>query len=413
MPHDAVESGALRSEGAPRRLPVWALGLANTPTGFVFGFISTAMGILLAARHVPVARVGEISAIAFSPCFWAWTLSPVLDVRFTKRAYGYFFATLAALLLGTALFVIGNLTLFTIALTASCASVVLYSTAVGGLMPDILANSEYDVASGWVNVANLGAAGIFGAAAVGLVRTLPLPAVAVLLVLAVMAPVLLLLPRFPAAPRPEGSLAANFAAMARDLRRVAREGRIWIGLLIFLVPVGGFALTNLFSTLGSDFGAGEKSVTLLNGPGVAVACSVGCLLAIPLCRRWKRRTVYLAAGVGAALVSGAMGFLPHTMAVYLAGVLAYNLCQGFNYTAMIALEFDIVGPRNALAGTMIAVMTASANVPISTMTYIDSRAHDAHGLHAMFMVDSLSALGTIVVLMLVLPLLDRWLARRT
>ena len=89
------------------------MGLANTPTGFVYGFISTAMGILLVSRGVSLARVGGISAIAFSPTFWAWLLAPILDVRFTKRTYGFFFAALAALLLAATVLSLGNLTLFT------------------------------------------------------------------------------------------------------------------------------------------------------------------------------------------------------------------------------------------------------------------------------------------------------------
>ena len=48
-----------------RRLPVWAMGLANAPTGFIYGFITTAMGILLVSRGVSVDRIGTISFVAF------------------------------------------------------------------------------------------------------------------------------------------------------------------------------------------------------------------------------------------------------------------------------------------------------------------------------------------------------------
>jgi MFS transporter, PAT family, beta-lactamase induction signal transducer AmpG len=394
-----------------RKLPVWALGMANCPTGFVYGFISTAMGILLAARHVPVARVGEISAIAFSPTFWGWLLAPVLDVHYTKRTYGFIFAGLAAVMLGVAVLTLSNLTIFTAALTTSCVSAVLYSNSIGGWAPDILAEAEYDTMSGWFNVANLGAAGIFGAVAVIMVRVFPLPVAAGCLALLVFAPTLLLV-HFPAARKPEGSLDQNFSAMLRDLRRVLGEGRVWIGLLMFVTPVGAFALTNLFSTFGGDFGASERTVTSLNGPGVAVACSLGCLLAIPLCRSFRRRSVYLLAGTGAAVAAAAMGVLPRTVLIYAAGLLAYNFFQGFNYTAFVALELEIVGPRNALSGTMMAMLTASANIPISGMTYIDSKIHDAHGMRAMMFTDAGASVATVLLLIVVaLPLLDRFVSR--
>jgi PAT family beta-lactamase induction signal transducer AmpG len=387
------------------------MGLANMPTGFVYGFISTAMGILLASRGVSVGRVGAISAVAFSPTFWAWLLAPILDVRFTKRSYGFFFAGLAAVLLGATVFCLGNLMLFTALLTASCASIVLYSNSVQGWAPDAVGEGEYDAMSGWLNVANLGAAGVFSMVCVVLLRVLPLDVAAFCLAGMVFAPTALLL-WFPKPRRPEGTLQANFSAMARSLNRVLRDGRVWVGLVIFLVPCGAFALTNLFSTLGADFGASERAVTSLNGPAVAVACSVGCLLAIPLCARFRRRSVYMLAGVGAAVCATAMGLLPHTLGVYAVGLLGYNFFQGFNYTAFTALELEIIGPQNALSGTMMAMLTASANVPISTMTYLDSKAHDAHGLSAMFYVDAAASVGTVAVLLFaVLPVLDRWVRR--
>lgn len=401
MPHD---------EMARRKLPVWAMGLANMPTGFVYGFISTTFGILLVSRGVSVGKVGTISAIAFSPTFWAWMFSPVLDVRFTKRAYAYGLAATAAVLLAVAVLSLGNLTVFTIALTASCVAIVLYSNAVQGWAPDICTDEEYDTISGWFNVANLGAAGIFSALAVVLVRGIPLPIVAVSLGLIVFAPTVLLR-HFPDPPKPAGELRANFAAMGRDLKRVAREGRVWIGLLIFVSPVA-FALTNLFSSLGADFHASESAVTSLNGPAVAVACSMGCLIAIPLCRKFRRRSIYLLSGVGAVMACTGMALAPKTLLAYALGLLAYNFFQGFNYTSFTALEMEIIGPKNALSGTMMAVLTASGNIPISSMTKLDSWAHDAHGLNAMLYVDGGAALAAMVVLLLiVLPMLDGYMLR--
>jgi len=387
------------------------MGLANAPTGFIYGFITTAMGILLVSRGVSVDRIGTISFVAFSPTFWGWLLSPVLDVHFTKRTYAFVFATLAALGLGVTVLSVANLTVFAAALTLSCLAVVLYSTSVQGWAPDIVGDAEVDTMSGWLNIANLGAAGVFGAVAVVLVRVLPLPFAAACLTLLVLAPTLLLL-RFPAPPQPEGRLAANFAAMGRDLRRVAKEGRVWVGLLIFLSPVC-FALTNLFSSLGKDFRASETAVTALNGPAVAIVCSVGCLLAIPLCRRFQRRSIYLLSGVGAAAATLFLGLLPHTVVIFAAGLMAYNFFQGFNYTALTALELEIIGPGNALAGTMIAVLSASSNIPISSMTKLDGWVHDRYGLRAMLYTDGGAALLAVIVLLpLVLPIIDRYMLRR-
>lgn len=392
------------------RLPVWTMGLANMPTGFVYGFISTAMGILLLQRGVSVETIGRTSFIAFSPTFWAWLLSPVLDVRFTKRFYGFLFAALAALLLAATVLSLGDIHRFTVLLTASCTCASLYSSCVGGWAPDALESDQYNEMSGWFNVANLGAAGVFSLAAVELVRHLSLHVTAALLAALVFLPALLVL-RFPAPPEPDGSLAQNFRSMGRDLQQVLLGTRVWLGLVLFLSPIC-FSLTNLFSSLGGDFHVSETSVATLNGPLVAVACSAGCLLAIPLASLWTRRGVFLASGVGAAACAMTMALCPHSFWPYALGLLGYNLCQGFNYTAFMALVFEIVGPKNALAGAMTAMLVASANIPISTMTWLDGHAHDRWGLNAMFWVDAGSALVAVVTLAWALPRMDQWVVRR-
>ena len=43
-----------------RSLPPWAMGLAIAPLGFYFGFVSTAMPILLAAKGVAEEAPAEI-----------------------------------------------------------------------------------------------------------------------------------------------------------------------------------------------------------------------------------------------------------------------------------------------------------------------------------------------------------------
>jgi MFS family permease len=142
-------------------------------------------------------------------------------------------------------------------------------------------------------------------------------------------------------------------------------------------------------------------------------CSLGCLLAVPLCKRIRRRSVYLLAGVAAAIAAIAMGLAPHTVAVYAVGLLAYNFAQGFNYASFTALELEIIGPQNALSGTMIAMLSASINAPISLMTWIDSSVHDSHGLRAMLFVDAGASIVTAALLVLVvLPRFDRYLRRR-
>lgn len=397
---DMVEGNAEAILGKQRYLPPWAMGLAVAPMGFYFGFISTAMPILLRARGVSLGQIAEISGWGFSPSFWAFLLCPILDVRLSKRTYAVVFATLAALCLGAATLLTQHLTGFTIVLTIGCAAAVIFGNAHGGWMPDVIPDELYSQVSGFSNIANLGAAGAFAWLSIGLIRALPPSSAALLLVLTVLAPTAMLF-FIPLPPRATRSAAQVFRTFFRDLWHVSRTRRSLFGLTCFLSPTACFALTNLFSGMGSDFHTSEDWVTRINGPLVAVVCSLGCLAGIWICSRFLRRTVYILAGFGGAAAALSLIFMPHLLPFYAAGALAYNFFQGINYTAFTAFEYEIVGPGNPLSSTQIALLTAASNAPISYMTVVDGHFYTTHGLRGMLAVDALSSIVVGAVLLLV------------
>jgi PAT family beta-lactamase induction signal transducer AmpG len=383
-----------------KQLPPWAMGLAVAPLGFYFGFISTAMPILLRSKGVSVDEITKISFLAFSPSFWAFVLCPILDVRFSKRAYALLFAAISAVCLGASTLLTGNLTVFTIVLTVGCTATVMFGNAHGGWMPDVIRDEHYSQVGGTVNIANLGAAGAFAALAVGVVRDTSPAVAAWLLGAIVLAPTVMLF-FIPLPAKSTRAVAEVFSSFFRDLYRVCRTRSCVLGLICFLSPTACFALTNIFSSLGTDFRASERWVTVLNGPLVAVVCSIGCVAGIWLCSRFLRRTIYVVAGFGGAASALAMIWLPHTLAFFIGGVLAYNFFQGINYTAFSAFEYEIVGPGNPLGATQIALLTAASNAPISYMTRIDGHFYGHHGLTGMLAVDALSSivLGTFLLLL--------------
>lgn len=376
------------------------MGLTVAPLGFYFGFISTATPILLRAHGVPLGKIAEVSGWGFSPSFWAFLLCPILDVRFSKRTYAVFFAGIAALCLATCVMLTGNLTAFTVVLTIGCAAAVIFGNAHGGWMPDVIRDEHYSTVGGTANIANLGAAGMFAWITVAVMHAASAPVAAVILALIVYAPVVLLF-FIPVPARSLRGAREVFGNFFRDLWRVSKTRRSILGLMCFLSPTACFALTNLFSGMGSDFHASEDWVTRINGPLVAVVCSVGCLIGIWLCNRFLRRTIYVVAGFGGAAAALSLIWMPHLLPFYAGGVLVYNFFQGINYTAFSAFEYEIVGPNNPLSSTQIALLTAAANAPISYMTVIDGHFYTTHGLPGMLLTDALSSIAVGTVLLLV------------
>ena len=387
-----------------RQLPPWAMGLAIAPCGFYYGFISTAMGILLAAHGVSLGRISGISAIAFSPTFWAFLLCPIVDVRFSKRAYALFFVGVAAVCLAVATLLTTHLVAFTVVLTTGCAAVVLFASAHLGWMPDVVDEKYYPHVGATAQIANLGAAGLFATLSVVLVRTLSPLTAACLLGLALMAPTAMLF-FIPLPAKKTRGFAETFQTFFGDLHRVCKRPGCILGLICFLSPTACFALTNLFSGMGADFHTPERWVTALNGMGVAIACSTGCLVGIWFCNRYPRHLVYILTGFCGAAVALALIGVPHTLVWFAIGVLAYNFFQGVNYTALMSFCFEIVGPRNPLSSTQMALLSAAANAPISYMTAVDGHFHTAHGLTGMLLVDSGSSIVVGTVLLV-------WLNRR-
>lgn len=377
------------------------MGLAMAPFGFYCGFVTTAIPVLLAAENVPMEHIAYISAVGFSPTFWAFLLSPVLDARFTKRTYGFVLAGLTAACLAASVLLLHHLAWMTVALAMGCTAVVMYGNALGGWLPNIIEDKHYGQVGAWSNVANLGAAGLFGTLAVVLVRHLPLalaaPALAVVLAL----PTLLFL-FFPVPEQPARSMATLFRTLFRDIYQVCKNRRCLQGFLLFLSPASCFALTNLFTGMGKDFHAPERWVVAVGGIGVAAVCSLGCLVSISLCNRMARGTVYLATGLCGAMFALGLLWTPHTLVAFLVGVLGYNFCQGMNYTAFSALSLEIVGPGNPLAATQMGLLAASANLPISYMTLVEGHAYTWFGLRGMLAVDAGTSLvaGTILLVVL-------------
>ena len=395
-----------------RNLPAWAMGLANAPLGFVFGFISTAMPFLLASRGVSTAQIAGISAIAFSPSFWAFLLCPILDVRFSKRQYCIACFGFAALCIGCAVLNLNHLPLFTALTTLGCASGVVAGNSLAALLIEVVHQNSFGSLGGWVNVANLGAAGLFGTITILLVQKAPLPIASASVAFIVIAP-LPLFAFFPAVPAPTRGIAETFRTLFRDLFTVMKRRECILGLIAFLSPGSAFALTNLFSGLGAQYHAPENLVAWIGGAGVAIACSIGCLLGGPLADRFPRPQVYVITGIVGACVSVAMLFAPHTTMVFILGVLAYNLAQGLNYTAFTALSYELTGKDNPLAGTQVALLTASANLPISYMTALDGAGSARHGLTGMYAVDAGASLLACAALLILFERTSRSRVPRT
>jgi PAT family beta-lactamase induction signal transducer AmpG len=149
------------------------MGLANGVFGMYGGIMVISVPQLLSARHVPKSIIAAMTTVMLSPGFWAFLVSPVLDVRFSRRWYSVTTAAAAALLLVLALLNLDHLMLVEVFLVAGFFFANLYQSALGGWLSTIVTAEKENTLSVWVTIGNIGGGGAMAVTVGELMRNLP------------------------------------------------------------------------------------------------------------------------------------------------------------------------------------------------------------------------------------------------
>jgi PAT family beta-lactamase induction signal transducer AmpG len=387
--------------------PVWLMGLTNAVFGMYGGIIVISVPQLLNARHVPETTIAAMTAVMISPGFWSFLVSPVLDVRFSRRWYSVATAVSAAVLLVVALFNLDRLALVEVLLVAGYFFANLYQSALGGWLASITTTAEENRLSVWVTIGNLGGGGAMAVATGELVRNLS-PGVSALLLGAVVLLPTAVFPWMPA-PGPDRRLAGeSFRQFFGEVVSLVKRREVLIAIVLFMAPAATFSLTNFLSGIGSDFHASSHFVGAVGGGGVVLGGIVGCLLFRLIDRLLPLRLLYLAIGAMGAMFTFALIFFPRTPAAFAIALIGENVFQGLAITASTAISFETIGRANPLAATTYCLMISAFNIPITYMLFVDGSGYDRGGVAGAYAADA--ALSLIASLSLGALLI--WIARR-
>lgn len=363
------------------------MGLSNAPLGLVSGMFYFAIPQLLAARHVPEATIATMTAAAVAPMFLSIPFGPILDVRFSRRWYATAFAALAAILVVVAVLNLDDLAVLTAATVFGASAVVLFSAALGGWLSGIAAEDEKNKLSAWVNIALICGTGVTSVLGGELVRHLPISLAAAVLGLIVFAPasIFLIMP----APGPDRRLAGeSFVQFNREILALLRRREVLIALMLFVLPCGTFALTNLLGGIGSDFHASPRLVSLAGGVGAILPGILGCLF-YPVVARWiPLRLLYLLNGITGGLFTLSLVLLPHASWVFALALFGIFLFQAMSFSIQVGIAFETIGQNNALAATTFTFLTGATNLPLTYMMVIDGHAYSLGGVAGSFAADA-------------------------
>jgi MFS transporter, PAT family, beta-lactamase induction signal transducer AmpG len=369
------------------RVPVWLMGLTNLSYGLYGGVIAFAVPQLLGNRQVPEAAIAGLTAVAISPGFWAFLLSPVLDVRFSRRFYAFVLASFASLTLVAAFLSLGHLALLEVVLTAGFFAAYLYQSAIGGWLSSITSAKEENLVSVWMTVGNVGGFGLMAIGCNQIVRHLSPLAAALVLAASILVPTIPF--PFMQAPGPDRRLASeSFPQFFGDLVSLVKRREVLIAVLLFVSPAATFSLTNFLGGRGSDFHASPGFVGLIGGAGVALGGIAGCLIFPPLSRLMPLRPFYLAVGVAGAVCTLSLILLPRVPASFAVVLIAENLFQCLAITACTAITFETIGQNNPLASTTFCFLGSAYGVPISYMLYVDAFGFAREGISGALAIDA-------------------------
>jgi PAT family beta-lactamase induction signal transducer AmpG len=364
------------------------MGLSNATLGFCMGLVIFAVPQLLAAEHVPEAKIAALTALAISPNFFYFVLGPMLDVRLSRRWYATVMALMASLCAGVAILNLQHFVVLEVALMMLAMSSNLSSAALCGWLAHIVDPRDTNVLSRWLNTALISGAGVTALLGGQLVLHLPIVVAAVLVAAVIFLPTAVF-PWMPA-PGPDRRLAAeSFGQFNREVLMLLGRREVVIVLLLFLSPCSSFALTSMLGALGADFGASAHMVSLAGGGGAILPGLIGCFFYPILAKKISLRNFYVANGIVGSVFTLILIVLPRVPWVFALALFGEFLFQALAFSIQIGIVYEVIGPNNPLAATTFALLTAATNVPITYILVTDGHGYNLGGLAGLFATDAL------------------------
>jgi PAT family beta-lactamase induction signal transducer AmpG len=373
------------------------------PYGISSGFVSITLPFILTRSGFSVAISASIVAIGVSANLWRFLWGPVADLTLTARRWyliGLVTAAGTLLLLGLMPLRQNEVGILMAMVFISQVASTLIVLPVGGLMAHTVGEEAKGRAAGWYQAGNLGGTGIGGGAGVWLASHVSKEAAGSALALAMLASAVALYFASDVRIVTTETIGQRLRLLGRDIFSMLHSAIPLFTIVLVCSPIGAAAMNNLWSAVAPDWRVDANTVALVTGLLNGAISAVGCVVGGWMADRVGRWSAYFGSGTALALVAIIMAATPRTPATYSLGVLAYSFFGGVAYAAFSAVVLFAIG-RGA-ASTKYATLSSLGNLPVVYMTTANGWVHDRFGTAWMLQTDALSAVGCIVLALLIL-----------
>jgi MFS transporter, PAT family, beta-lactamase induction signal transducer AmpG len=380
-------------------MPPPLYGVLFLPTGISTGFVTVALGYVLAQHGVGVAEIAGLVGLRLLPETWAFLAGPLIDSCLTSvRWYVLSVVALAICAVGFAFLPLqaaasGMLAALCL---ATGISAVLSGSAAAAALALTTDNSVRGASAGWRQTGNLGGIGLGGGGALWLATHAGGLRVAglVLAVIYLLTIWPFLIVRVPTVPR--GATVRRAALLAVGaLWALLRTRPGILAAIAVTLPAGVGAAANILPAVADDWHASADVVASVTGVLAGIASIPGCITSGYLCDRFPRRTVFMYCALLGAVAEGLMAFAPHSPAGFAALVLVNSVFTGLAYGSVVAVIYDRLEPSGA--ATINGVLNSLSNVPVVLVTMIIGAVQARSGSISMLLAEA--GLGVVSVAM--------------
>jgi len=402
------------------------------PMGISNGYVVVTLAYLLAAAGIDAVGIAALGAWSLVPQTWKFLGGPLVDTTLTNKIWFLLSAVATGLFMIAASVITpsaANFTWITVFAFLFSTASAFNALAADSIMAYATVPEEKGRAGGWSQAGNLGGSGLGGGLGLwlsqnanaggetGVGRWLAahtgwegfaeaglwlsqhtgagaISGIAVGLV-CLLSTLALFYVHEPVVEHRGESFGHSLINVGLDAWNLVCSRKGLLAVVVFALPVGVGAMTQLWSGVASDWHASAGWVALVNGAMGGVLSMIGCIAGGWLCDKMDRMTALNLFSLATCLCALGMALAPHTQATFIWFVCAYMILTGFCYAAFGAVVLEAIG--TGAAATKYNILASIANVPIIYLSILDGKAHETWGAAGMLFTDALlPVIGTAV-----------------